>query len=618
MNKRLTIFPGGRLVQRCTMSNRSTRRQACTLEKTVMVFVLAVMAQFATGQVREAQAFGNYREQMHMQTDRSWYLAGETLWCSLFLTDAHTNLPSQVSRVAYLELLDPAGKPAWQAMVRIDSGRGQASWKIPSTLPSAGYTLRSYTRWMRNQPVETFFQAPLLLINPQKKPVAGFEDGLPLKQPSVVHPHAAMPSGAGTLSVQADADKYGTRKAVNVTVQARDLAGKPVGTTFSASVTRIGDTTNAPMALQMPSANGAGFDAGKPSSTVPSQQNKPAGRPHIPELAGPVAAVLVQHRQTGKPVSGILVSLSVPGTRFQTMISRSNKDGMALFPLDQQEGSGVLAYAFLDQSRDSLLLAPLPLFDPRVAVIKPEPGSSPAALMEEINAQLTDIQLAQAFRQDAPGPMRIRESSDTTVFFGKADKQYFLDDYVRFSTLEEVFREYVREVEVRKAKSDYKLRVLNAPLRSFFEDDPLVLLDGVPIRDIGRVMSFDPLKIRSIEIVAHRFYLGGQGFPGILVLRTYQGDLGGIDLPEDILITEYAGLLPAYDFTAPDYSGQADMRLPDLRRTLYWAPIMRSRSEEPARLHFYTGDLPGRYRVTIHALTADGRLLSATIHFDVR
>jgi hypothetical protein len=102
------------------------------------------------------------------------------------------------------------------------------------------------------------------------------------------------------------------------------------------------------------------------------------------------------------------------------------------------------------------------------------------------------------------------------------------------------------------------------------------------------------------------------------VLRTYQGDLGGIDLPEDILITEYAGLLPAYDFTAPYYSGQADTRLPDLRHTLYWAPIMRSTSEEPARLHFYTGDLPGRYRVTIHALTADGRLLSATTHFDVR
>jgi hypothetical protein len=41
---------------------------------------------------------------------------------------------------------------------------------------------------------------------------------------------------------------------------------------------------------------------------------------------------------------------------------------------------------------------------------------------------------------------------DSSAFFGTPDNQYNLDDYTRFSTMEEVLREYVYEVLVRRQK----------------------------------------------------------------------------------------------------------------------------------------------------------------------
>jgi hypothetical protein len=339
---------------------------------------------------------------------------------------------------------------------------------------------------------------------------------------------------------------------------------------------------------------------------------------YIPEISGPIVSVLAQHKQSGRPVPGAWVCLSLPGKRFQTVIARTGTDGRAAFPLGQQEGSGILAFTLLDRMQDTVLLTPEPLFDGRTGSQSWLPEIPASASEKVASSMLADAQLAQAFQQTSRGPMLIRPSADTTAFYGKPDAEYFLDEYVRFTTMEEVLKEFVREIEVRKNKADYKLRVLNAPMRSFFEDDPLVLLDGLPIRDMNFVLGIDPRKLRSIAIVSRRFYLGGQGFPGIITLRTYEGDMGGINLPSDILITEFSGLLPPYTFVAPDYTQHPGSRLPDLRRTLWWSPEVTTGTSGPSILRFHTGDVPGRYLVTIYALTAEGKLLHEQEYIDVQ
>ena len=48
-------------------------------------------------------------------------------------------------------------------------------------------------------------------------------------------------------------------------------------------------------------------------------------------------------------------------------------------------------------------------------------------------------------------------------------KSYLLDDYTRFTTMEEVMREYVAEVRVRKEAERFHFKVLNYLTKSFLD-----------------------------------------------------------------------------------------------------------------------------------------------------
>lgn len=122
--------------------------------------------------------------------------------------------------------------------------------------------------------------------------------------------------------------------------------------------------------------------------------------------------------------------------------------------------------------------------------------------------------------------------ADTLPFYGKAEKEYFLDDYTRFHTMEEVLREYIPEVRVlRKSGDQFHFSVLDFAYKSYFDNDPLVLLDGVPVFNINLLMALDPLKIRSIQIVPRKYYYGSLVCNGIVSFFSYQGDLAGYTLP---------------------------------------------------------------------------------------
>ncbi|MFD2569973.1 hypothetical protein ACFSUS_04965 [Spirosoma soli] len=71
------------------------------------------------------------------------------------------------------------------------------------------------------------------------------------------------------------------------------------------------------------------------------------------------------------------------------------------------------------------------------------------------------------------------------------------------------------------------LRVCNVPYKEIFTDNPLILLDGVPVYNTDRLMAFRPLKIKALDVVARRYFLGYSLLPGIISFKTYKGDLAG-------------------------------------------------------------------------------------------
>ncbi|HTG54650.1 MAG TPA: hypothetical protein VL943_00185 [Niabella sp.] len=77
--------------------------------------------------------------------------------------------------------------------------------------------------------------------------------------------------------------------------------------------------------------------------------------------------------------------------------------------------------------------------------------------------------------------------ADSSAFWGKADFNYQLDNYTRFKMVEEVLREYVSLVNVRRRRDEVSLQVINPEQKQVFAGPPLNLLDGIPLSDFSKL-----------------------------------------------------------------------------------------------------------------------------------
>lgn len=328
-----------------------------------------------------------------------------------------------------------------------------------------------------------------------------------------------------------------------------------------------------------------------------------------PEYGGHQITGTITDKRTGKPAPGIAVYLSVPGERFHFSNCISDAQGNIRFEFQRVYGTENIIVQ-TQQSKDSTYQITIhnPFSTAKGEPVLPVlPFDASARQQLETYAQETTLQ--QAFTARQTTAFFLPGLKDTTPFYGRPDKTYQLDDYVRFTTMEEVMREYVAEVMVRKSQGEFRYRVLNTPFRSFFDGNPLVLLDGVPVFNINKIIAFDPLKVRKMDILARRFYQGAIAFDGIVSYSTYEGNLGGFELDPSALIIDYPSLQLQRQFNAPVYETpeQRNSPLADLRHLLYWNPYLKTDSKGALRFNCYTNDLPGKYVVVLQGLSSSGK-----------
>jgi len=180
-------------------------------------------------------------------------------------------------------------------------------------------------------------------------------------------------------------------------------------------------------------------------------------------------------------------------------------------------------------------------------------------------------------------------------------------------------REYVKGVWVRKKKDKYHFMVVDRVKNDLFKDNPLTLLDGVPMFDIDKVLEIDPLRISKLEVVSRRYYLGPLELSGIVSLSTYNGDLGGIELDPRSVTIDYEGLQSQREFYSPRYNRPElrGSRLPDQRHQVYWNPNVKFEKGKSTQVDFYSSDVEGKFYVVIEGLSKDGTPGYTTTTFKV-
>jgi hypothetical protein len=740
-------------------------------------------------------------EKIYLHTDRSFYLTGETLWYSIYYTDAIRHQPLNMSKVAYLEIVDADNVPALQVKSALAEGRGHGSVFLPATIASGRYRLRAYTHWMQNFAPELYFEKEITIVNPFNKLaplnvadsgtaaiqfypeggrlVAGLEsrvafeaevqesrqhmllndlgdtvvhttdssqwhEGLFYFTPAYDRRYSLLSIGADSsvsiaelpgihssgmvmhvqdlgpqlrVSLQGTADlvgravhlighcrqqvhtaitgalqedklvftidkaqlgdgvnhftvfdsqqqpvcerlyfrfpkeqltfamvpdqaQYGKREEINIRVRSLRSDGSVVPYHASAAVYRIDS-----LAQERPDdimtyfylASDLGSGVQVPHDFWEKKDERAADRlmltrgwrrfswvevvdneekllSYIPEYRNHIIKGLITNREKQTPVADVITYLSTPGKNVRLYGSRSNEAGQVLFEVRDFYGPKELVLQTQDSTKSITVLSPFS--EQHVArALSPLDLTSDAAgplLNRSVQMQVQNAYATQDQRSF------VVPEVDSTTFYGTPDQRYLLDDFTRFTVMEEVMREYVSGVLVRRSQGQFRFRLMDMPNRAIFEENPMVLLDGVPVFDINKIMALDPLNVERIDVMTTQYFIGPLSFKGLVSYTTYSGNLAGHRIDPRSVLVEYEGLQLRREFHEPDHSvaGAQHQRMPDFRNLLHWEPTLQTNESGEAVLQFYSSDVPGTYRVVVQGL-AGGLAGFSTVLFEV-
>ena len=142
------------LQQEASFMQRTTLERMIADEKpNIEVAQKAVSASPVFAYIQKAMNFNKVlpQEKVYLHFDNMGYFENETLWFKAYVTRTDNGRPSNLSKVLYVELLNPSGDVVKTRKYPIDSlGVSHGDIKLDTLLTSGYYEVRAYTRYMTN------------------------------------------------------------------------------------------------------------------------------------------------------------------------------------------------------------------------------------------------------------------------------------------------------------------------------------------------------------------------------------------------------------------------------------------------------------------------------------
>ena len=337
---------------------------------------------------------------------------------------------------------------------------------------------------------------------------------------------------------------------------------------------------------------------------------------YVPEVRGHLIQGEISHKESGSPGENVNAYLSVTGKYPRFYLSRSDSQGRIKFELQDSYGDTDIVIG-TNQLQDSAYTFEIwDAFSKGFQSFVNYELDIDQQLAAPLIARSIDMQTMNVY-QEANINTYTSEDSDTSLFFMKGDKQYMLDDYTRFSSMEDIMREYMPEVFVNVNKGGFSLRILDNEHEVKYEDNPLVLYDGVPVFDMNEFMGIDPHRIKNIDVIRKRYFYGKSTFDGIISCSSYEQDLKGLTVDPTSLLINYKFAQLQRSFYTPDYSTNANSTIPDRRNLLFWKADILTSEEGVADVEFSTSEESGKYLMVIEGISEDGIPGYSTFTFEV-
>ncbi len=397
----------------------------------------------------------------NVETDRSWYLAGEAMKVSVAADNA---------LIAYAELCDTHGLAAG-VVIGMNEGQGTGIIELPSDLHSGYYVLSVYTR--DDSHVDNRLVA---VINPLNKNV---DDDI--KWEKITHPDSL--SYSSTSEGLLIDSRLGTSQSLHASdlVSHKDIDERESeGHIIKARIRNVHDGNTYTGSQICPSLSIIGkqihYFEGK-------MVNDSMAVFRTYGIHGKQPLVLSAMSSTGVSLPIEMIS------PFATLVPRRLPHLVFHYKRSEVEARS------LDMQRHQIAIAP------------------------------AKHELKLGDDADDTAEEGVPLDYDKTVFGIQPDLSYNLDEYRQFFTIREVLIEYVNFVKKVKIDSVQYLMVRKGDELYNKALPTLVLIDGMPVFDVERLLNYDARRIHYINIYGDKFTFGNGVYNGILSFITRSGRL---------------------------------------------------------------------------------------------
>jgi hypothetical protein len=551
-------------------------------------------------------------EEIYLHSDRVKYIAGEDIWFSIYTIDMEKGKLSARNAVAYVELLNPWNMPVIQSRFQLSGGRGEGNFSLPDSLSSGTYTIRAYTNWMKNFLPDNCYTQDIDIFN-------SFKDSGFRREAS---------SGNNVKIKQSVAKKEKEKSSVTVAADSIFNRREKVTLKFETHNSNEGQSSIYDLSISVTPCEISEEPEGIKEYLERKKaiwENILSGIKAPPrysfESAGHNLSVLIKYRENNISDSADYIYMSIQGKVAEFRYAGRDTAGRFNFILP------------VDDKFRNLILQPEHANNNMVLEIEPSfSWILPASY--SFNDTLTDSQLDvfsklsfnyQAAKIYGTKLKKEAETNDDSNlkkrrFYGIPEMEISLDDYIKLPSMQEIFFELLPGIIIRPRKSGYIMQITNPLTGVFYDEPPLVMIDGVIINDLTVLVDLNPEIVERIEVVKTPYLVGDLILHGVVNVITRTGNFSSITMPDYAIILPYRVIDKPSKIIAPDYSDEQNRsnRIPDLRNTLYWNPSVKTDKKGNAEIAFWTSDLPGSYTINIQGISVTGEKVSLHKSFIVR
>jgi len=193
-------------------------------------------------------------------------------------------------------------------------------------------------------------------------------------------------------------------------------------------------------------------------------------------------------------------------------------------------------------------------------------------------------------------------------FYGEPTRRVVPDEFINLPDFREISRELLPGVQYRIRNDQVIFRMINTKQNTFFNDEPLKLLNGIPIFKNSLLSNLKSLDISYIDIVQSERIFGDLRMNGILSVSLY--DKSNLWINQISGITEFTINCLQPD-KSPGYVQHRDesINLPDFRQNYLWE---RTDNEELQNYSFYLSDLKGKIEISVEGFDDENNIFKAS------